>query len=105
MVELIEPPWMTFDEVASFLVLPEEDVARLLLDGTFRFEVVKRTPNPDLVTCLDVRIATDDVRAFQRDRWFSSKVKSDELVNRAAMKYRKHPTRTTPGVRGRARKK
>lgn len=100
-----EPTWMTFDEVSAYLTLPEQDVAWLLLAGTLRFEVVKRSPNSGFVVRMDVRIAADDVVAHQRDRWRFNNARADELVNRAAMKYRKHPTRATPGVRGPARQK
>lgn len=104
MTEPAEPTWMTFDEVSAFMALPEEDVARLLLAGLLRFEVVKRSPSPSLVVRMDVRIAADDVRALQKYRWASSRAaKADDLVNRAALKHGVHPTRKTPGVRGRAR--
>lgn len=104
MTEPAEPTWMTFDEVSAFLALPEEDVARLLLAGLLRFEVHKRTPNPGLVTRLDVRVAADDVHALQRHRWATERAaKADELVNRAALKHGRHPTRTSPGVRGSAK--
>lgn len=98
-----EPTWMTFDEVSAYLALPEQDVARLLLAGVLRFEVAKRSPNPGFVVRMDVRIAADDVAAHQRDRWRFNDARADELVNRAAMKFGKHPTRTTPGVRGAAK--
>lgn len=104
MTEPIEPAWMTFDEVSAYLVLSDEDVARLLLAGLLRFKVDKRSPGPDFVARMDVRVAADDVRALQKHRWGSSRAaKADELVNRAAMKFGKHPTRTTPGVRGTAK--
>jgi hypothetical protein len=88
------------------LAMPPVDVARLLLAGMLRFDVDKRSPGRDLVLRMDVWVDADDVRALQRDRWDAMHgFRADELVNRAAMKFGKHPTRTSPGVRGPAKPK
>lgn len=105
-IEPVEPEWLSFDEASAFLAVPHIELARILLDGSVRFEVRKRSPNVRFVLRMDVRVSTGDLRAFQALRWDSElELRADDLVNRAAMKFGKHPTRVSPGVRGKARSK
>jgi len=105
-MEPIEAEWMTFDEASAFLAIPHEELARLLLEGMLPFMVEKKSPNPDFVLRMDVLVGGFETREFQRRRWGKDgEFKADQLVNRAAMKWRKHPTRTSPGVRGKAKPK
>lgn len=104
--EPVEPEWLSFDETAAFLALPDLDVARLLLSGWLRFKVEKRSPNPRFVLRMDVWVNGEDVRDHQRDRWSNEHLAhADDLINRAALKFDRHPHRTSPGVRGRRQPK
>lgn len=105
-LERVEQDWVGFDEASAFLVVPHVELARMLLSGTLRFRVEKRSPGADAVLRMDVRVSYEDLRDLQRRRWDSTDgLRADELVNRAAMKFGKHPTRSTPGVRGKGRPK
>jgi len=97
---------MSFDDASAFLVIPHEELARLILSGLLPFTVDKRSPNRDYVLRMDVQLSGEDLRAFQRARWDPERdAAADALVNRAALKFGKHPTRNSPGVRGKARLK
>jgi hypothetical protein len=97
---------MSFDDASAFLAIPPEELARLVLSGFIQFTVAKRSPNPNYVLRMDIRLSGEDLRAFQRARWNSEQdAAADAVINRAALKFGKHPTRTSPGVRGKARPK
>jgi hypothetical protein len=105
-VEAVEQEWMSFDEASAFLAVSHVELARILLAGTVRFEVAKRSPNDQYVLRMDLLLSGPDLREFQRQRWDpESEARADDLVNRAAMKFGRHPTRTSPGVRGKSRPK
>lgn len=98
-------PVLRFDEVAAALGMGDVEVARLLLAGTLRFRVDKRSPGRNAVLAVDVWVAAEDVRALLAARFDpEARLEADRLVNRAALKFGVHPTRRSPGVRGKGRR-
>jgi hypothetical protein len=98
--------WLPAEEAAERLGLTEEEVARLLLSGALVFRVRKRSPGKRVVLFTDVEVDAATVAAVRESRWgdpLSARVRADDLTNRAVLKFGKHPTRTSPGVRGRRR--
>lgn len=96
--------WMDFDSTARHLGMTATETARLLLSGDLRFTV-----SPDArgrVLAHHVLIDQSSIEAFANRRWgdtLADAMRADDLVNRAALKHGLHPTRTSPGVRGKAR--
>jgi len=99
--------WLPPDLVAQQLRVTDTELAGHLLSGALHFRVRKSSPGPDVVLLMDVEISAASVAEWERARWadpVADRMCADRLVNRAAMKHGTHPTRSSPGVRGPARK-
>lgn len=97
--------WWPFTEAAGFLTMTEPELAQHVLAGTLRFRVRKAVTSPQVVV-EDVQLCVEDVHHFHATRWLAvaGRARANELLNRAALKFRQHPTRTSPGVRGQGRR-
>ncbi len=102
------PRWLAPDAVGQMLRVTDTELAEHLLSGRLRFMVRKVSPGPDVVLFVDVLIDAASVEELESVRWddrMADRVVADRLINRAALKHGLHPTRTSPGVRGPARRK
>jgi hypothetical protein len=100
--------WLAPDAVAQQLRITDSELAGHLLAGTLRFRVRKVSPGPDVVLLMDVQVAADSVAELERRRWanpVADRLRADGLANRAALKHGVHPNRSSPGVRGPARRR
>lgn len=100
--------WLAPDIVAQRLHVTDTELAGYLLSGALRFTVHKVSPGRDVVLLVDVRIDAASVEELERARWqdpVADRLHADRLVNRAALKHGLHPTRSSPGVRGPARRR
>jgi len=100
--------WLSAESVTQMLRITDTELAQYLLSGALRFAVRKVSPGPDVVLFVDVLIDSASVDELERARWgdrLADRSRADELINRAALKHGCHPTRSSPGVRGRARRR
>lgn len=101
-----ERRWLSAESVTQMLRITDTELARYLLAGTLRFMVRKVSPGPDVVLLVDVVVDSTSLDELEQARWgdrIADRIRADALVNRAALKHDRHPTRTSRGVRGPAR--
>ena len=101
------PQWLPAGSVTQMLRITDTELAQHLLSGALRFRVRKVSPGPDVVLFVDVLIEAASVDELEQARWgdqLVDRARADELINRAALKHGRHPTRSSPGVRGPARR-
>lgn len=101
-----EQRWLSAEAVTQMLRITDTELAQHLLSGALRFVVRKVSPGPDVVLLVDVAIDSASLDELEQVRWgdrIADRTRADALVNRAALKHGRHPTRTSRGVRGPAR--
>ncbi len=101
-----EQEWISLDEASQRLTMPVAEVAALVLAGDIDFMVKPGAGADGKVRNIDVMLLVSDVEFARHDRWtgaLADLALADNRINRAALRYGKHPTRRGRGVRGRGR--
>jgi hypothetical protein len=97
--------WMSFEDAVAYLMIPVDEVAGHILAGDLGFRVRMAVARAAVLPP-DVQVRAADVRTLHARRWSpATAARAADRVNRAALKFGLHPTRTSPGVRGKTKRR